>query len=176
MVQIRRTISIRAGKGVSVGGGHLHHYTWEIGLLPFAVAVSYGTGNALIVDEFALLGRKAFKPLKKGMILVGRPGSSSANRASAGRPLREKLLRKHKPSYSTARCCPAPSCCLTISPTRSAAPVQNLIERPLSVMLSTTSSEADHGPPQCERSAGGRRARCLLIISHAHRTARSRRI
>ena len=89
MVQIRRTISIRAGKGVSVGGGHLHHYTWGIGLLPFvgavavrgderqrrhlAVAVSYGTGNALIVDEFALLGRKGFKPLKKGMILVGRP-------------------------------------------------------------------------------------------------------
>ena len=69
------TYSIRAGKGpfgnVSVGGEHLHHYMWGIGLLSGvgavavrgdeehrrhpAVAVSYGTGLALIVDEFALL-------------------------------------------------------------------------------------------------------------------------
>jgi hypothetical protein len=69
------TYSIRAGKGpfhnVSLGGEHLHHYMWGIGLLSGvgavavrggeqqrrhpAVAVSYGAGNALIVDEFALL-------------------------------------------------------------------------------------------------------------------------
>jgi hypothetical protein len=69
------TFSIRAGKGpfrnISVGGEHLHHYMWGIALLSGvgavavrgderhrrhpAVAVSYGTGNALIVDEFALL-------------------------------------------------------------------------------------------------------------------------
>jgi hypothetical protein len=69
------TYSIRAGKGpfgnISVGGEHLHHYMWGIGLLSAvgavavrgeerqrrhpAVAVSYGTGMALIVDEFALL-------------------------------------------------------------------------------------------------------------------------
>ena len=69
------TYSIRAGKGpfrnVSVGGEHLHHYIWGIGLLTGvgavavrgeerhrrhpAVALSYGTGLALIVDEFALL-------------------------------------------------------------------------------------------------------------------------
>jgi len=69
------TYSIRAGKGpfrnISVGGEHLHHYMWGIGLLAGvgaiavrgderqrrhpAVAISYGTGNALIVDEFALL-------------------------------------------------------------------------------------------------------------------------
>ena len=69
------TYSIRAGKGpfhnISVGGEHLHHYMWGIGLLSGvgavavrgeerhrrhpAVAISYGTGNALIVDEFALL-------------------------------------------------------------------------------------------------------------------------
>ena len=69
------TYSIRLGKGpfrnVSVGGEHLHHYMWGIGLLAGvggvavrgdqahlrhpAVAVSYGTGLALIVDEFALL-------------------------------------------------------------------------------------------------------------------------
>jgi hypothetical protein len=69
------TYSIRAGKGpfgnVSVGGEHLHHYMWGIGLLAGvgavavhgeehyrnhpAVAMSYGSGLALIVDEFALL-------------------------------------------------------------------------------------------------------------------------
>ena len=69
------TYSIRAGKGplhnLSVGGEHLHHYRWGIGMLASvgavavhgedaqrrhpAVATSYGAGLALIVDEFALL-------------------------------------------------------------------------------------------------------------------------
>jgi hypothetical protein len=69
------THAIRAGKGpfknLSVGGEHLHHYMWGIGLLTgvgaIAVrgdeklrrhpvtAVAYGSGLALIVDEFALL-------------------------------------------------------------------------------------------------------------------------
>ncbi|HEY6275393.1 MAG TPA: hypothetical protein VIX86_03600 [Streptosporangiaceae bacterium] len=69
------TYSIRAGKGpfrnISVGGEHLHHYMWGIGLLTGvgavavrgeerqrrhpAVATCYGCGLALIVDEFALL-------------------------------------------------------------------------------------------------------------------------
>jgi hypothetical protein len=69
------TYSIRAGQGpfrnLSVGGEHLHHYMWGIGMLAAvgavavrgeerhrrhpAVAVSYGSGLALIVDEFALL-------------------------------------------------------------------------------------------------------------------------
>jgi hypothetical protein len=69
------TYSIKAGRGpfrnLSVGGEHLHHYLWGIGLLAGVgavavrgservrthplVAVSYGTGLALIVDEFALL-------------------------------------------------------------------------------------------------------------------------
>jgi hypothetical protein len=69
------TYSIRAGKGpfhnVSAGGEHLHHYMWGIGMLAGvgavavhgeeswrshpAVATSYGSGLALIVDEFALL-------------------------------------------------------------------------------------------------------------------------
>jgi hypothetical protein len=69
------TWSIRAGKGpfgnLSVGGEHLHHYMWGIAMLAGvgaiavhgdekqrrhpAVAVSYGSGLALIVDEFALL-------------------------------------------------------------------------------------------------------------------------
>ncbi|GAA1847574.1 hypothetical protein GCM10009836_29010 [Pseudonocardia ailaonensis] len=69
------TYSIRRGIGpfgnLSVGGRHLHHYMWGIGLLAGvgavavrgdgrtgshpAVATAYGTGLALIVDEFALL-------------------------------------------------------------------------------------------------------------------------
>ena len=69
------TYSIRAGRGpfrnLSAGGEHLHHYMWGIGLLAGvgavavrgeerhrrhpAVSLSYGTGLALIVDEFALL-------------------------------------------------------------------------------------------------------------------------
>jgi hypothetical protein len=69
------TYSIRAGKGpfrnLNAGGEHLHHYLWGIGLLAGvgavavhgeerhrshpAVAMSYGSGLALIVDEFALL-------------------------------------------------------------------------------------------------------------------------
>ena len=69
------TYTIRRGDGpfrnVSVGGAHLHHYLWGIGLLAGVgavavrgtekarrhplVALVYGTGMALIVDEFALL-------------------------------------------------------------------------------------------------------------------------
>jgi hypothetical protein len=69
------TWSIRTGRGpfhnISAGGEHLHHYLWGIGMLTGvgavavsgserqrahpAVAISYGSGLALIVDEFALL-------------------------------------------------------------------------------------------------------------------------
>jgi hypothetical protein len=69
------TYSIRAGQGpfrnLSIGKEHLHHYMWGIGLVSGvgavavrgseqqrrhpAVAVSYGSGLALIIDEFALL-------------------------------------------------------------------------------------------------------------------------
>jgi hypothetical protein len=69
------TYSIRAGRGpfrnLSADGEHLHHYMWGIGLLAGVgavairgeerarrhpvVAVCYGSGLALVVDEFALL-------------------------------------------------------------------------------------------------------------------------
>jgi hypothetical protein len=69
------THAIRSGTGpfrnLSLGGEHIHHYLWGIGMLasvgavavageeptsrhPVA-AVTYGAGLALIVDEFALL-------------------------------------------------------------------------------------------------------------------------
>ena len=69
------TYSIRRGVGpfrnLSAGGAHLHHYMWGIAMVSGvgavavrgedetrrhpAVAVTYGAGLALIVDEFALL-------------------------------------------------------------------------------------------------------------------------
>src|ERR1700678_4041714 len=69
------THAIKDGKGpftnLSVGGEHLHHYMWGIGLLAGvgavavrgderlrrhpATALAYGVGLALIMDEFALL-------------------------------------------------------------------------------------------------------------------------
>jgi hypothetical protein len=69
------THAIKAGKGpfrnMSLGGEHLHHYMWGIGMLSGVggvairgdekarrhpvTAVTYGIGLALIVDEFALL-------------------------------------------------------------------------------------------------------------------------
>ncbi len=69
------THAIKAGKGpfrnMSLGGEHLHHYMWGIGMLTGVgavavrgteelrrhpvTAVAYGGGLALIVDEFALL-------------------------------------------------------------------------------------------------------------------------
>ena len=69
------TYTIRRGSGpfrnLSLGGEHLHHYLWGIGLLAGVGAVAvrgddrarrhplvglaYGAGLALIVDEFALL-------------------------------------------------------------------------------------------------------------------------
>jgi hypothetical protein len=69
------TYSIKAGWGpcrnLSLGGEHLHHYMWGIGLVSVVggvavhgedtrrrhpvLALSYGAGLALIVDEFALL-------------------------------------------------------------------------------------------------------------------------
>jgi hypothetical protein len=69
------TYSIRDGKGpfrnLSIGGSHLHHYMWGIAMVTGvggvavrgddatrrhpAVALVYGAGLALIIDEFALL-------------------------------------------------------------------------------------------------------------------------
>ena len=69
------TYSIHAGDGpfrdISVGGEHLHHYMWGIGMVSGVgavavagserarrhprIALTYGAGIALIVDEFALL-------------------------------------------------------------------------------------------------------------------------
>jgi hypothetical protein len=110
------TYSIRAGKGpfhnLSAGGEHLHHYMWGIGMLAGVgavavrgddlqrkhpgVALSYGAGLALIVDEFALLlDLQDVYWAKQGRISIdlGVGGSALAGSYFAARP----VLRATKP-------------------------------------------------------------------------------
>jgi hypothetical protein len=111
------TYSIRAGKGpfgnISVGGEHLHHYMWGIGLLAGvggiavhgedrqrkhpAVAIAYGVGLALIMDEFALLlDLKDVYWAKQGRISVDLAvgGSALAGTYFAAQPLLRALRRR----------------------------------------------------------------------------------
>jgi len=111
------TYSIKEGRGpfgnLSVGGEHLHHYMWGIGLLSGvggvavhgedrqrrhpAVAISYGTGLALIVDEFALLlDLRDVYWARQGRISVdlGVGGSALAGTYFAAQPLLQALRRR----------------------------------------------------------------------------------
>ncbi|WP_063771410.1 hypothetical protein [Streptacidiphilus albus] len=113
------TYSIREGKGpfrnLSVGNAHLHHYMWGIGLLTGVgavavhgpdgtrrhpgVALSYGVGLALIVDEFALLldlkdvywSRQGRLSLDLGIGLVSLGGT-----AFAALPMLQRLARSRR--------------------------------------------------------------------------------
>jgi hypothetical protein len=108
------TYSIRAGRGpfrnFSVGGEHLHHYLWGIGMLAGvgavavrgedrhrrhpAVALSYGMALALIIDEFALLlDLKDVYWAKQGRISIdlGIGGSAAAGSYFAARPVLRRL-------------------------------------------------------------------------------------
>lgn len=111
------THAIRAGKGpfrnMSVGGEHLHHYMWGIGMLAGvgavavrgdeklrrhpATALAYGTGLALIVDEFALLlDLKDVYWAKQGRVSVDVAvvGSSLVASYFAGLPLIRGVARR----------------------------------------------------------------------------------
>jgi hypothetical protein len=113
------THAIRAGKGpfknLSVGGEHLHHYMWGIGMLTGvgavavrgdeklrrhpATALAYGTGLALIVDEFALLlDLKDVYWAKEGRISVdvGIGGSSLVGSYFAGLPVIREVVRRRR--------------------------------------------------------------------------------
>jgi hypothetical protein len=113
------TYSIKDGKGpfgnLSVGGEHLHHYMWGIGLVSGVggvavrgeeahrrhplVALSYGAGLALIVDEFALLlDLKDVYWAKQGRISVdlGVGGSSLAGTYFAALPLLRALRHRKR--------------------------------------------------------------------------------
>jgi hypothetical protein len=111
------TYAIKDGKGpfrnLSVGGAHLHHYMWGIGLIAGVggiavrgedsqrrhpvVSLAYGTGLALIVDEFALLlDLQDVYWAKQGRISVdlGIGGSSLAGTYFAALPLFRALRRR----------------------------------------------------------------------------------
>jgi hypothetical protein len=113
------TYSIKAGRGpfgnLSVGGEHLHHYMWGIAMLSGvgaiavrgeerhrrhpAVAVSYGTGLALIVDEFALLlDLKDVYWARQGRISidVGMGAIALAGSYFAALPVLRRLQREHR--------------------------------------------------------------------------------
>jgi hypothetical protein len=136
------TYSIRAGKGpfrnISVGGEHLHHYMWGIAMLSGvgavavrgeerhrrhpAVAVSYGGGLALIVDEFALLlDLKDVYWAKQGRISidVGVGGIAVFGSYFAGLPVLRRLRRDRRHGAAAA---PAPAPATTgTAPVREAA-------------------------------------------------------
>jgi hypothetical protein len=113
------TYSIRHGRGpfrnLSVGGEHLHHYMWGIGLLAGVgavairgderarrhpvVAVTYGSGLALIVDEFALLlDLRDVYWARQGRISVdlGIGGIAAVGCYFAGRPFARSWLSRRR--------------------------------------------------------------------------------
>ncbi len=110
------TYSIREGRGpfrnLSLGGEHLHHYMWGIGMLAGigaiavrgedrtrrhpAVALTYGAALALIVDEFALLlDLRDVYWAKQGRISIdlGIGGSALAGSYFAARPILQRLAQ-----------------------------------------------------------------------------------
>ena len=124
------TSSIRADRGpfqnISVGGEHLHHYLWGIGLLSGvgavavrgeerhrrhpAVAVSYGAGLALIVDEFALLlDLRDVYWARQGRISIdlGVGGIAVAGSYFAALPVLRRLQRERKQNAAAPEA-PAP--------------------------------------------------------------------
>ena len=124
------TYSIRAGRGpfrnLSAGGEHLHHYLWGIGMLAGigavavrgedrhrrhpAVAIVYGSGLALIVDEFALLlDLKDVYWARQGRISIdlGVGGSAVAGTALAARPVLRRLARDRASARNRPGAAPA---------------------------------------------------------------------
>jgi len=120
------THSIREGKGpfhnVSTGGEHLHHYMWGIAELAGvgavavhgeerrrrhpAVALCYGSGLALIVDEFALLlDLKDVYWAKQGRISVDLAigGSALAGSLLAAQPVLRAVVRTRRGRRRRAR-------------------------------------------------------------------------
>ena len=125
------TYSIKDGIGpfqnLSVGGEHLHHYMWGIGVLSGvgavavrgderhrrhpAVAVSYGAGLALIVDEFALLlNLRDVYWARQGRISIdiGVGGIALAGSYFAALPVLRRLQRERK-QKAAAPAAPAPA-------------------------------------------------------------------
>ena len=119
------TYSIRSGKGpfhnVSAGSTHLHHYLWGIAMVSGVgavavhgteenrrhpgVALGYGTGLALIVDEFALLlDLKDVYWAKQGRLSVdvGVGGIAVGGTVLAALPILKRLVR-NRPTWLRSR-------------------------------------------------------------------------
>lgn len=115
------THSIRDGKGpfhdLSKGGVHLHHYLWGIAMLTGvgavavhgederrrhpSVALTYGVGLGLIVDEFALLvDLEDVYWSKKGRLSVevGVGAIALGGTVLAGLPVLQRLVRNRRHS------------------------------------------------------------------------------
>lgn len=118
------TYSIRRGSGpfhnLSVGGAHLHHYMWGIGMVSAVGAlaaygeehhrrhpmtgVTYGSGLALIVDEFALLldlkdvywAKQGRLSVDLGIGLVALGGTALSISPVLARLTRERRSRLHR--------------------------------------------------------------------------------
>ena len=130
------TYSIRAGRGpfrnFSLGGEHLHHYLWGIGLLAGVgavavrgdehlrqhpvVAVSYGSGLALIIDDEnqirRLLRVASGTPaeLKRRISVdLGIGGIAVAGSYFAGLPILRSVVRKRRAGAATPWAPPAAS-------------------------------------------------------------------
>ena len=128
------TYSIRAGRGpfrnLSVGGEHLHHYMWGIGLLAGVgavavrgeerarrhpvVATCYGSGLALVVDEFALLldlrdvywARQGRISVDLGIGAIGAVGCYFAGRPFV-RSWMSRRRARHEPGQASGLITPA---------------------------------------------------------------------
>jgi hypothetical protein len=120
------TYSIKKGRGplknVSVGGIHLHHYLWGILTVSAVggvalrgsertrrhplVGIAYGSGLALIVDEFALLlDLEDVYWAKQGRISVDTAIGliSTTGSALAAGPVLRRLRRNRQTSSGEAR-------------------------------------------------------------------------
>ena len=119
------THSIRSGRGpfhnVSTGGIHLHHYLWGIAMLTGvgaiavhgederrrhpSVALTYGVGLGLIIDEFALLvdledvywSRSGRISVEVGTGLMALGGT-----VLAGLPVLQRLARNRRQRHQRA--------------------------------------------------------------------------
>lgn len=114
------THAIKDSKGpfgnLSLGGEHLHHYMWGIGMLAGVgavavrgteelrrhpvTAIAYGTGLALIADEFALLlDLKDVYWAKQGRISVDLAigGIALSGSYFAAQPIIRKVFGRRRP-------------------------------------------------------------------------------